>query len=425
MDLKALTRVGHSSSILSFEFYGQSCNRLDLNVSLTPGDIDVLDLRLTPVVMGSSVPGGNLGPVTPSQTQSGLGGRGWVDIDVRFGPPGGSTFAAPGVQANVLMGTVLITDSASDTAIEYPMAPGIGISDHGLLGRIVRRNAAGQATEWSGRYEPFPPRVFVPAFFAEGTDLIRPKKGTTYTAFLALAAPADGNWDGSGNGEAPGQQLGAPGPAGEPLINFSALIWDGCERNASFNLQSHYVNNSLSLLFGSVVDRTFWTTKNCGVIFPGRDELSGQAVGWLDLFNIALACDSTTRGAGATNCPAYTFADTATHGPGTNPPSPGVGTGQRRGLVGVLIQTVATEAHIKSKHPPRSTTATATRLWGDRTPWQGRQGGGPFFDFALCASSIQTAKECTYSFADLVSDQDIDLHGILTGAVPSSPPEFP
>ncbi|MBI2903320.1 MAG: hypothetical protein HYY12_07015 [Candidatus Methylomirabilis oxyfera] len=404
------------------EFYGQSCNRVDLNVSLSPGDIDLLDLRLTPLVKGSSLPGGALGPVTPTASQSGLGGRGWVDIDVRFGPPGGPTFAASGVQANVLMGTVLITDFASDTAIEYPMAPGIGISNNGLLGRIVRRDAAGRATDWSGRYEPFPWRVFVPAFFAEGTQTVKRVFTTSHTAFLALAAPADGNWDGSGNGEAPGQRVGAPGSLGEPLIVADATVFDGCELLISATFTSHYVNNFLSAIFGPLsMNRNNWTAANCGIVFGGRDELSGQPVGWIDLTNTRIACDNTTPGGGASNCPAYGGSTaTALH-------APGVGTGQPRGMVGVLIENTRRSFVLSRFSLPHSPTASATRLWGDRTPWEFGQGDGPFPHFALCSPNVKDGSMCNYSFERLISNQDIAQHsplGPLADAVPSAG-EFP
>lgn len=394
------------------EFYGQSCKRVDIDALLSPGDVDVLDLGSNPAIVGSSGPGGALGsvPLTATGTQSGVAGRGWVDIDVRSGAVVQPN--SPGVQANVLMGTVIITDAVADTAIEYPMAPSIGISDHGLLGRIVQRNAAGRATDWTGRYEPFPRRVFVPSFLAEGVETSGEDHRMGFATFLALAAPADGNWDGSGNGEAPGQQIGAPGSPGEPLILTTAIDFDGCESSVSSPFSSHYVNNFLSKFLYSIAPRTLWTATNCtNQVYPGRDELSGQAVGWIDISNQARSCDNTTPGTGEGHCPSYNTSDSTS----TTFTGPGNGTGQPRGLVGVLLQHKGepeTRRHCTGKlHPCVFTTvvplATATRLWGDRTPWQGRQGGGKFPDFALCASDIQHDKECTYSFEGLVSDQDI------------------
>jgi hypothetical protein len=403
------------------EFYGQSCARADTSMSLSPGDIDVTDLRLN-VVGSLTGPGGVLGPVTPSPTQSGRRGRGWVDIDVRFCQGGNCQPSDPSVQANVLVGTVLIVDTVTDVTVEYPMASGIGFSANGLLGRIVRRDASGRATEWKGFYEPFPNRLFVPAFFAEGTPSGFISR--FHTAFLALAAPADGNWDAGGNGEAPGQQIGSPGSPGEPLISVSALAFDGCERNISFPFTSHYVNNFLSQLAPAIPPRPNWIDAKCGITFPGRDEASnaenggqpGQPVGWIDLQNTAIACDNTTPGGGASNCPAYRSDSTATalH-------APGVGTGQRRGMVGVLLQGDGFQLRgFGGFQAPQTlfSSLTATRLWGDRSPWvPGGDRGFP--DLAICVSSL-----CSYSFADFVSAEDTAAQGSPADAVPSAG-EFP
>jgi hypothetical protein len=394
-------------------------------MTLTPVDIDLIDLKQNTIVSGASLSGGPLGPVTPSGSQSGLGGRGWVDIDVRFGAGSGPRVSDPGVQANVLTGVVVIADSASDFAVDYPMAPSIGIAEHGLLGRIVRRDAAGRAVEWSGRYEPFPWRVLAPAFFAEW-EPVRPRL-LQHTAFLALAAPADGNWDGSGNGEAPGQQIGLPGAGGEPLISATAIIFDGCEHSISIPFGSHYVNNFLSKLFPPLPNRALWTAAQCAAgedgvqgTFPGRDSVSGQPVGWIDLLGNALACDNTTRGTGAGNCPQYTSVS-----PATTFTRAGNGTGQRRGLVGVLIEHDFRSSFLWWSGASRG---TARRLWGDSSPWSLGTGVGTsqrrFPDRALCTAAIQTAGQCRYSFVDLISHEDINPQGDPAEASPSAG-EFP
>jgi hypothetical protein len=415
------------------EFYGQSCNRVDTQDQLSPTDIDQFDLFNDGQVKGASGTGGNLGPVPSSATQSGLGGRGWVDIDVR--QSASPSFSDPSAQANVLLGTVVITDSGSDFALAYPMASGIGTSASGLLGRIVRRDGLGKATAWNGRYEPFPPRTFLPAFFAEGIDTSPPfsaddpNLGTNFTAFLVMAGPADGNWDNSGNGEAPGQAIGRTaggdptGGPGEPLLNIGANIYDGCEHTVSNPFQSHYVNNFLNSIFAGVPLRNLWTVARCaGPVVPsgslpfGRDELSvsedptgnGQAVGWADLPNLAIACDQTTAGTGSGNCPGYTGASTETAFRGA-----GNGTGQRRGVVGLLIET-AINAGFNVQ------LGDVTRLWGDPSPWEGRDGGGPFPDFALCLLATQTNLTCTYSLVDLVTHADISQQGTLVTAVPTA-----
>ncbi len=411
--------------MVHLEFYGQSCERIDYTTLLTPGDIDVIDLGLNAVTSGVTDPGQALGPVSPSSTQSGLRGRGWVDIDVRFCQAGVCQESDPGVQANVLVGTVLIVDIVTDVATTYPMAPSMGIADHGLLGRIVRRDPQGRAIEWTGRYEPFPNRLFVPAFFAEGQPPLS-IFGKFHAAFLALAAPADGNWDGSGNGEAPGQRIGPPAGPGAPLINVEADVFDGCESSITVEFASHYVNNFLSLLMPALPQRPSWTDAKCGASFPGRDELSngenggqpGQPVGWIDLQNAAIACDQTTPGPGASNCPAYSSSSTV-----TDFHSAGVGTGQRRGMVGVLLESES--FRFLSPFPgvrPRTQllSLTASRLWGDRSPWIAG-GGRTFPDLAICASPAL----CHYSFANTAFAEDIAAQGSPADAVPSDGGEFP
>jgi len=414
------------------EYYGQSCATINESTFLTPGDIDQFDLALDSTVVNASLPGGELGPVTASSSQSGSGGRGYIDIDVRFTQGAIVQTSDPSVQANVLIGTVIITDSPGDFALAYPMATGIGTSRYGILGRIVRRDSDGRATGWSGRYEPFPPRTFVPAFFAEGTDASGPNAGTAFTAFLAMAGPPDGNWDNSDTGEAPGQET--PGTT----INVSTTTFDGCEHSISPGTSSHYVNNFLSKVFPAIPPRTSWLASNCVAgesgttgAFPGRDFLSqiqsgsiGQAVGWIDLPNTAISCDNTTAGTGGGNCqgnPTYSAASTSAN---LRPASAGVGVGQRRGVVGILIENVVNSSlNIK--------LGDVTRLWGDCTPWEGRNGpevgGGDtllnFPNHALCEPVTQSQLRCTCSLVDLVQHQDIAAQG--NSAVYVAPTQAP
>jgi hypothetical protein len=412
------------------EFYGQTCQVINTSTFLTPGDIDQFDLATNPVIAGASTTGGPLGPTTASGAQSGLGGRGWVDIDARFTQAAIVQRSDPSIQANVLIGTVVITDSPNDFALAYPMASGIGTSRYGILGRIVRRSADGRASAWSGRYEPFPPRTFVPVFFAEGTDTQGANAGTAFTAFLAAAGPADGNWDNSDDGEAPGQSVFNQAP----LLQLQATIFDGCEHSISSQVSTHYLNNFLSKIFPAIPARTNWLASNCvaGEVgttgaFPGRDILSqqfdltpgagearGQALGWIDMVNTALSCDLTTPGTGATNCPSYTAASTSTAS--STGGSPGTGVGQRRGVVGVIIENV-----VNTTIPLH--LGDVTRLWGDCTPWEGRQGSpGTVFDFpeaALCEPNTQTLFRCTCSLVDLVEHQDIAAQGNVAAFVAS------
>jgi hypothetical protein len=277
----------------------------------------------------------------------------------------------------------------------------------------------------------------VPAFFAEGTDTAGANQGTAFTAFLAAAGPADGNWDNSDNGEAPGQSIfnGGPSPTGPPLLRLQATIFDGCEHSISQEVNTHYLNNFLSKIFTGVPPRTSWLAENCisGEVgttgaFPGRDFLSqqfdltpgagsfrGQAVGWIDLVNTAISCDSATPGATVgVNCPNYTSGSAVSVFRGE-----GFGVGQRRGVVGVLIENV-----VNATLPLR--LGDVTRLWGDCTPWEGRRGplvagGDTLFNYpehAICEVNTQNQSRCTCSLVDLVEHQDIAQQGSTAAFIP-------
>jgi hypothetical protein len=374
------------------EHYGQSCLRIDESTGLTPTDIDQFDLLVNSVARNAIGAGQALGSVTASSTQSGVAGRGWTDIDVRRGS--GTLTASTSVQANVLLGLVVITDAGGDFALAYPMASVIGTSSvttstgaaGAIGGPIVTRNAAGTPTLWTGRYEPLPYRLFVPAFFAEGTDSTGPNAGQTFSAFLAIAGPPDGNWSNIGNGEAPGQSTGAN--ATNPNLKLNFIIYDGCEKNFSDNKNSHYLNNTYAALFGANTNRANWTTAVCGVAFGGRDELSQQAVGWIDITNTAVSC-----GDGAAGCPVLTAALN----------NPNVGVGQPRGMVGITIENV-TATNLK--------IGDVTRLWGDPSPW-----GNPALIVpgsgvipATCSTGVLP---CSYSLVDRVNHNDTGQNGVL------------
>ncbi len=373
------------------EHYGQSCDRIDETDLLTPFDIDQFDLLVNSTVRNSIGSGQAIGPVTATATQSGVAGRGWSDIDVRFGS--GVLTSSTSIQANVLLGTVVITDTVSDFALAFPMASVIGTAfTQKIGGGIVARDANGTATAWTGRYEPLPARLFVPAFFAEGTDTSGSNANQTFSAFLAIAGPPDGNWSGIGNGEAPGQDTGR-GAIKNMQLNF--LVFDGCEKNVSFNFPSHYVNNTYTALFGANTNRSTWTTANCGITFAGRDELSGQAVGWIDITNTNVSCGNSNSACA------------------TNTATPGVinGVGQKRGMVGITIENVTQTVGGSLK------IGDVTRLWGDPSPW-GRVGGA--FNFsAVCSSGLGT---CDYTLVDRVSHSDIGQGGALTTGNTCFPP---
>jgi hypothetical protein len=318
------------------EFYDKTCTRKDVTIELSAGDIDQLDLKNQPNLTGD--------PSLPS-------GQGWVDIDVRKLD---AQRDRDSLQCNVLLGTVVITDSASDFAIAYPAASSIGSSgrEHEFPcyeNVIVTHDSNGKAVNWFGRYEPFPSRVFVPFYFAEGgpPDL---------KSQLVIAAPADGNWfvgQVAGEGESPGQDLGTGS-----LMAGTALVYDGCENKESQSFSGHWLNGSLSGLFGPKMNQAFppagWKTpgSDCKATnnFPSADDdYSGAFVGWIDLPNTLADSSGTT--AGAVTVP--------------------------RGLVGLLIEWTTIGKKV----------GDGTRLWGD--PADGDRDG-------------------QYSLVDEVDHEDLD-----------------
>jgi hypothetical protein len=372
------------------EFYAASCTTNSRTVDMTPSDIDQLDLLVNPNLTGQ-LPGG---PTTASQ--SGVEGRGWVDIDVRRTPAAATD---PSVQANLLMGTVVISDFANDFALAFPMASSIGSAAHGLGAVIVQRSPA---ILWSGRYEPFPPRVFVPAYFAEGTGT-GSAAGQVFSTFLAIAGPADGNWSGvdrDGNtsvntGEAPGQIIGDGGTGGTLVNAPNSLLFDGCEQRIDRPIEGHYINNSLGSIFGAVnLNRANWTAANCSAkIFPGLDEFSGQPVGWVDIPNTALS-----RGTAGSSRP-------------TSSSTGGIGVNRERGLVGVFVESVA------GGTPTAFKLGDTTRLWGDCSFIQIEDAGSPGCAFGSFSGSGTSPNftACDCSLVDNVCHLD-------TAASPTSFP---
>ncbi len=113
------TNVGLNPTLVRLEFYDVTCARRDSSLSLTPADIDLLDLSS---VLGSD--------------PSGAFQQGFVD-------------AVAG--GDVLMGTALIVNTVEDWAILY----------HGA----AARRKSGGATP----FEPYPSRLFLPAFLTPGS----------------------------------------------------------------------------------------------------------------------------------------------------------------------------------------------------------------------------------------------------------------
>lgn len=288
-----------ANTLVHLEFYDKDCTRTDRTVTLSRGDTDQF----------------NVTTAIPMAT-----GHGWVDIDVRGGT---GSLGDTSLQSNLLVGQVLIADSVSDYAFSYPMAASVGSSTTGNGGNIVTHNASGNALAWTGRYEPWPTRIILPAYFAEQTA------SPAITGFLAVASPADGNWDGDNNGEAPGNNLSGIA-FGASLITAGIQVWDGCEQVISAPKSGHYVSGTLQGLFGALLNRTAWTGATavaCTGGFPQKDELSGEPVGWIDFPN------TSTARSGITNA-----AD------------------RPRGLVGVFFESSVGTGKL----------ADASRLWGDR-----------------------------------------------------------
>jgi hypothetical protein len=207
------------------------------------------------------------------------------------------------------------------------MASSQGTGAGGIGGDIVSRiGTGGIANVWGGGYESFPARLFVPMFFAEGSN-----HGATFSSTLAIAGPAQA----ISGGEAPGQNLGEVSlvdPA--TLVDASVEVLDACENRQSDSFDDHYVMGTLEELLSATVAGPY----NSTCAYPAGDvdrkpvTAGGTAAdafhgGWLDILNAAQAEDFLA----------------------------GVGSGFpffERGMVGVLVQNTAS-------------TGDATRLWGD------------------------------------------------------------
>jgi len=341
------------------EFYNKSCSRNDIVQQLSERDIDQI----------------NIDSLIASAIFADSSKLGFADIDVRDTTLyTGNSQVAPSLRVNALTGVVLVADSTDDFAFSYPMAASLGSAASGAGGIIVTRNPAGTgaASQWTGRYEPFPSRLFVPIFYAEGAD----SAGSTVTGFLSLVSPADGNWHGGGTGtgagaEAPGEVIAVA--AGQNALQLSVIMWDGCERQRSFTPAGHTVMGTLDTLFpGGAALRSNWTTANCtsGGTGPGRDEQgSNEPLGWLDIGNSSSQCKGSATGCGVAG--------------GGNP---------LRGMVGVFFSRSVGGS-------PSKKMGDNSRLWGDPSTRTGAPG-------ITCAASSTAANgggpsavtPCVYNF---------------------------
>lgn len=354
-DLKGTCNLGAAlpgtNCFVHLEFYDKTCVNIDYPMDLSKTDIDQFDLNTD----------GDLSGVRSLPSQ-----LGWLDVDVRKALQG-SGHTNTGVQANVLMGTVVISDSGSDFAVAYPMAASQGSANSGIGGDIVTRNDQGNALAWTGGYESFPARVFVPMFFAEGSN-----HGVTFTSTLAIAGPAQA----IAGGEAPGQDLHddvtTPSLDEGILINAAVDIYDACERGVSDSLTGHYIIGTLDELFIQQVTAPYLTA-NCGTAYPVADidrkpgQAGGNATdafigGWIDIRN-GLAVDTEL------NLP--------------------------RGLVGVLVQNTASRGD-------------ATRLWGDCS-YGPTSDGGTYID-ANSGGVLNGTPGCRPSFSLVNGVNHHDIH---------------
>lgn len=279
-----LTNVGNdelkgfasgSVGAVHLQFYDKTCTRHDRVIELSKGDVDQLQLSTNPDLTGVAT--------LPNKF-------GFVDIDVRSG---GASETDNSIQENDLLGTMIVVDATNDFALAYPLASGVGSSSLGEGGLIVDRTTGA----WSGSYEPYPARIFVPMFLADGTA-----GGQVFSTSLYIAGVASGNWNGgsAASGAAPGDSVGSETScnAGSCALQLSTInVWDGCEKNASIPRNFHYLQGTLTNLFGSsLVNRANWTAAKCGTNFPGLDEFSGAPTGWIDIKNSATEGSEGIRG---------------------------------------------------------------------------------------------------------------------------------
>lgn len=336
------------------EFYDKTCSRNDIVVRLSERDIDQVNVTTTNFT-GASL-------------------KGYADIDVRNNTIFTDSQAASGIRENVLLGTVLVSDSTNDFAFSYPMAASLG-SQEAAGGVIVTRNSSGVALAWTGRYEPYPSRLYVPIFYAEGTD----SAGATVAGFLSVVTPADGNWHGGGTST--GTRAEAPGEAinvlsGSTALTLGTLIFDGCEQQGSANISGHTIMDTLTNLFtAGVANRSNWTAANCtAATFPGLDELSGQPVGWMQITNSSTQCKgaASVAGAGAAGCGNVLIAPA-------------------RGLVGLFFESSLGGS-------PSKKMADNSRLWGDPNNGSRALASGSGCTVAQAGGSAGAATACTYNF---------------------------
>lgn len=366
------TRVG----AVHIEFYSKSCTRNNTFDRLSPNDIDQVNVTTS-----------NATSINADASKVGF-----ADIDVRSGNAGvnfGEALGAAGIQANVLLGQVVVADSSSGFTLSYPMAAALGsasssgplgnsgsIGASGSQGVIVTRDGSGNANAagWAGRYEPFPSHIMVPGFYAEGGS----GAGAVLSSFMTVVSPADGNWYGGTEdiGEAPGQELGsgvAGGPpVGATLMSLGINMWDGCENPFSSPRNAHMVATALSDAaqgLGPNANRSIWTTACAGAV-PGLDELSGLPIGWIDIVNTSCVRGGVSAIPNAGPCNQTVNVATSA---------------RTRGIAGVLFETSTVTGSLVG--------GDVARAWGDSDSIVQSQTG--------CEDSLNAAvTPCRYNLTD-------------------------
>lgn len=363
------------AGVVHIEFYSKACTPSSDNITLSARDIDQLNVTST-----------NASSVFADSSK-----LGFADIDVREA----ALISSTSRQANALLGEVVITDTVADFALSYPMASSLGSAATGAAtsasaGSIVARGGSGLAANWTGRYEPFPSRIFVPGFYAEGGT----GQGAVSTAstaplgtILAVVSPADGNWYGGSAdlGEAPGQSLTAL-PSGAVLISAGINVWDGCEQVQNFPKTGHTIMDTLGNLFGTYANRDTAPWTACPGVKPSKDELSGNPVGWIDVPNVSCSRNDNENVAAGIGTGACTTA------------APTASLGKARGLVGVLFETTT----VKSGTTLQG--GDVARLWGDFSSISQTQTGCATSDGGTSAGTW-----CPYSFATGSSPNNVTM----------------
>jgi hypothetical protein len=319
-------------------FYGQNCQRSDQPIFLTPLDIAAVDIQ---VALGSVAALPQL-PQPSGAKFTAADGIGWVDVDVR---DPANTRNSPSYEFNGLTGVAVLIDVSKDFAFAYPAASSQGSAAGGFttttaviggntraipFGQIVTRSGGDIALAWTGTFETYNSRIYIPGFFAEDVCLA----AQPLTAFIAIAGPAD-----AFRKEAPGSELGL----GTTLVNIAGDVFDGIENSTSVAGLGHLLNQRLCTAFPTTKPRPYI---NPPAGYASVDITLGatNSIGWLNLDNTVDTPTASTSGPGPSNA---NF--TTTNGFNT--------AARKRGVVALLWEIQASD---NVPIPPGSFTAVKT-----------------------------------------------------------------